>query len=368
MSNTHYYPCEEWERIEPETADFDPQRLKAAVAYAIHHETPWLRDLPKSIYANFPEPPEYGGILGPTQERGGPNGLILRDGRIVAEWGDTSRVDMTFSVSKSFLSVCAGLAIDQGLIRSVNDRVRDYCNDGGFNPPHNHKITWHHLLQQTSEWEGTLWGKPDLIDRNREVGTEATNSKKGTHRNLQNPGTYWEYNDVRVNRLSLSLLQVWRRPLPEVLREIVMEPICASDKWVWHGYRNSFATIDGRQLQAVSGGAHWGGGMFISSSDQARFGLMMLRRGRWRDRQILSEEWIARTIHPCDANPSYGYLFWLNRQPKRYPTAPESSFFALGAGHNVVWMDPDHELVVVVRWIAQDHIDGFIQRVLAALR
>ena len=366
MVNTLYYPGEEWERIEPEVAGIDPERLGTAVSYAVDHETPWARNLTEVISSNHLEAPEYGGILGPTRERGGPNGLIIRGGRIVAEWGDTSRADMTFSVSKSFLSICAGLAFDRGLIRDVHDPVGKYCNDGGFNPPHNHKITWHHFLQQTSEWEGTLWGKPDRIDRNRQVGAEADNAQKGTHRDLQAPGTYWEYNDVRVNRLSLSLLQVWRRPLPGVLEEFVMHPIGASGGWEWHGYRNSFVTIDGRQIQSVSGGAHWGGGMFISSRDQARFGLMMLRRGRWRDRQILSEDWIARTLHPCDINPSYGYLFWLNRRPKRYPNAPESSFFALGAGHNVIWVDPDHDLVAVVRWIAQNRIDGFFQHVLAA--
>jgi len=146
-----------------------------------------------------------------------------------------------------------------------------------------------------------------------------------------------------------------------------MDPIAASDGWAWHGYHNSFVTIDGRQMQSVSGGAHWGGGMFISSHDQARFGLMMLRGGRWRDRQILSQDWITRTLQPCDINPGYGYLFWLNRRPKRYPNAPESSFFALGAGYNVIWMDPDHDLVAVVRWIAQERIDAFFQHVLAAL-
>jgi len=286
----------------------------------------------------------------------------------VAEWGDPSRVDMTFSISKSFLSICAGLAFDRGMIRDVHDAVGSYSRDGGFDPPHNHTITWHHLLQQTSEWEGTLWGKPDLIDRNRQVGTQADQSRKGTHRDLKAPGTYWEYNDVRVNRLSLSVLQVWRRPLPEVLRELVMEPIGASAGWAWHGYGNSFVAIDGKRMQSVSGGGHWGGGMFISSRNLGRMGLLMLRRGRWENQQILSEDWTARATRPCEVNPGYGYLFWLNRPPKKYPSVPESSFFAIGGGHNVIWMDPDHDLVVVVRWIAPDPIDEFFGRILASIR
>ena len=71
--------------------------------------------------------------------------------------------------------------------------------------------------------------KPDLVDRNRQVGVGADNSRKGMHRELRKPGEYWEYNDVRVNRFSLSLLQVFREPLAEVLRQRIMAPIGASD-------------------------------------------------------------------------------------------------------------------------------------------
>src|SRR5438132_13103220 len=96
-------------------------------------------------------------------------------------------------------------------------------DDGGFDPPHNDAITWHQLLQQTSEWGGLLWDKPDQIDRNRAVGGRPSTAPKGSHRDLLTPGEFWEYNDVRVNRLSLALLRVWRRPLPEVFRELVMD-------------------------------------------------------------------------------------------------------------------------------------------------
>ncbi len=62
---------------------------------------------------------------------------------------------------------------------------------------HNGAVTWRHLLHQTSEWKGTLLDKPDLVDRNRDVVT-GDNSKKATHCDLQAPGTFYEYNDVRV--------------------------------------------------------------------------------------------------------------------------------------------------------------------------
>src|SRR5262249_13816894 len=159
---------------------------------------------------------------------GGPNGLVLRGGRIIAEWGETTRVDMTFSVAKSYLAILAGLAWDRGLIRDPHGAVRGTVQGCGFPAPPTAARTLQHLLQQTSEWEGVLWDKPDLVDRTRPSSGRPGAAPKGTHRELHPPGGFWEYNDVRVNRLSLALLRVWRRPLPEVFGELVMEPIGAS--------------------------------------------------------------------------------------------------------------------------------------------
>jgi CubicO group peptidase (beta-lactamase class C family) len=353
----HPGPWDEWKAKRPEEVDMDSALLQEAIDYAVANETNAPKDpalvLPIAI-GNEP----FDAIVGPVKERGSLNGIILRHGCIAAEWGDTRRVDMTFSVTKSYVSTVAGLAFDKGLIRDVHDPVRDYVHNGGFDSPHNAKITWHMLLNQTSEWEGTLWGKPDWADR-----------WDGTMRQLHEPGTHWQYNDVRVNRLALALLQVWRRPLPQVLREHIMDPINASPTWRWHGYENSWVTIDGAKMQSVSGGGHWGGGMWISTRDHARFGYLFLRRGKWKDRQLLSEKWIDMATTPTDITPTYGYMNWEpNTDKKLYPSAPESNFFAHGAGTNVIWVDPEHDLVSVVRWIEDGTIDGYIKRVLAAVK
>jgi CubicO group peptidase (beta-lactamase class C family) len=365
-----YFPPQhpaDWERFGPEMAGFDPTPLAAATSYVAEHETPWGRDLAEVIERDFGEEPPWNEALGPVRPRGGPNGLVLRHGKLAAEWGDTSQIDLTFSVAKSYLSILAGLAFDRGLIRDLHEPVRRTVDDGGFDGPHNGAITWHHLLQQTSEWEGELWGKPDLVDRNRSVGGPAA-GKKGTHRDLQPPGSFWEYNDVRVNRLSLALLRLWRRPLPVVFRELVMEPIGASPDWEWHGYRNSYVEIDGERMQSVSGGSHWGGGVFIHARDQARIGLLMLRGGEWNGRRILSREWIERMREPSPLNPQYGYLWWLNTDRGLFPSAPASSYSASGAGGNLTWIDPENDIVAVLRWIDPAARDGFIRLVMTAIR
>jgi CubicO group peptidase (beta-lactamase class C family) len=170
--------------------------------------------------------------------------------------------------------------------------------------------------------------------------------------------------------LALAALQVWRRPLPEVLREEVMDPIGASSRWRWHGYRNSWVELDGQDMQSVSGGGHWGGGMFIDSWDLARFGYLFLRNGRWQEHQLISPEWIAKARTPGSDNAEYGYCNWfLNTGRKALPSAPESSVTFRGNGQNIVYIDWDNDLLIVVRWIDRgDALDRFIGMVLAARR
>ena len=358
----------DWASVSATDASLDPVRLAEAVQFHQANETPWPRDLATHLKTGHFEPPPWNEIIGPTRERGGPNGMILRGGRIVAEWGDTERADMTFSVTKSYLALVCGLAVDDRLIDDIDRRVGELVKDGGFDSVQNRAITWRHLLEQTSEWEGELFGKPDMVDRNRNLATEGAGPAKGTFRALKPPGTWWEYNDVRVNRLSLALLRVLKRPLPEVARSRIMDPIGASDSWEWHGYRTSEVEVDGRKVTSVSGGGHCGGGLFIATRDHARVGLLVANKGLWGDRQILSEDWIRRCASSSKLNPSYGLMFWLNTDGTQTPSAPRSSVFMLGAGSNIVWIDPDHDLVAVVRWIAKDAFDGFAKRVLAALR
>ncbi|MFN8524577.1 MAG: serine hydrolase [Chloroflexota bacterium] len=370
MVQTAYVPAAapSWERRPPTELGLRPDALTHAAEYHRQHETPWHTDIARVLRANNRGEREHGAVIGPVQERGGVAGLVVRHGYVAAEWGDVERVDMTFSVAKSYLATIAGLALDNGLIRDLDEPVRATVDDGGFDPPHNDRITWRHLLQQNSEWHGTLWDKPDSVDANRGVGgTTWADAQKGTPRELKEPGTYFEYNDVRVNRLALALLRRFQEPLPSVLKRSIMDPIGASSTWVWHGYENSYVQIGGQRVQSVSGGGHWGGGLWASTLDHARFGLLYLRRGHWGSRQLLSERWIHIATTPSSTNPVYGCLWWLNTNRAQYPSAPPSSYAAVGAGTNVIWIDPEHDLMVVARWVDPASVDGLIAAVLASV-
>ncbi len=280
-AQTGYFPETTWQTKKPEELTMNKILLDSAVNIALTHENKYDKDLRIAILKSFANEPDFK-IIGPMKERGGPAGVIIKNGYIVAQWGDISRVDMTFSVTKSFLSTMAGLAIDNGLIKSVNDKVKNYVWDDTYEGQRNSKITWDNLLNQSSDWSGTLFGLHDWTDRPPKDG----DIDDWKNRKFNEPGTVFEYNDVRVNLLAYSLLQVWRKPLPVILKEKIMDPIGASTTWRWYGYENSFVNIDGLMMQSVSGGGHHGGGIFISAIDQARFGLLFLRHGKYAAHRI----------------------------------------------------------------------------------
>jgi CubicO group peptidase (beta-lactamase class C family) len=291
---------------------------------------------------------------------------------------------MTHSVTKSFLSSIVGVAYDRGLIRSIDDTVREYVAPVlVYQPPptgnkadrmaesdfllpfetaHNRTITWNHLLRQTSDWEGTLWGKPDWADRPEK------NANEWLTRPRHKAGTVYKYNDVRVNVLALAALNVWRRPLSQVLKETIMDPIGASDTWRWFGYENSWIVLDGVPVQSVTGGGHWGGGMFINAYDMARFGYLTLRRGKWKDRQLISEKWVGWALTPTPGRPEYGFMNWYNNLDGKFlPSGSLTSVTHVGNGRNAIYVDPEHDVVAVVRWIDNPALDGFVKRLLVAV-
>lgn len=358
-----YYPDKKWETKPAVELSINQQGLDEAVLFAQKNEYSGSSDLRIAIYEGFKNEP-YIDIIGPTTNRGSGAGLIIKNGFIAAQWGDLLRVDMTFSVTKSYLSTIYALAHEKELINSMNDFAGAYVVDGTFDGKHNQSIQWKHLLNQSSDWSGTLFGQNDWADRPPNTG----GIDDWKYRKLNNPGEIYEYNDVRVNVLAYSLLQVWRKPLPQVLKEYIMDPINASPSWRWHGYSNSWVTIDGLSMQSVSGGGHSGGGIFINTFDQARFGYLFLRNGKWKEKQLISEEWIKQIQQSSEANPAYSYLWWLNKGNRKMEGIPESIFYASGFGGNFIVIDQENDLLIVTRWLEPSKLEEFLKLVYKSLK
>ncbi len=360
----YYFPevNANWAQKSPQSFKINETQIKNAVDFAEANEYSGSRDLRIAILKGFEKEP-FHQILGPTKKRGGPAGMILKNGYIVAQWGDTKRVDMTFSVTKSFLSTMAGLAEDEGLLSNTNDKVGNYIWDDTFKGAHNSKITWEHLLQQNSAWSGELWGGKDWADRPPSEG----DIDDWKFERPKEPGTVMEYNDVRVNVLAYSLTQLWRKPMPLVLKEKIMDKIGASSTWRWYGYDHAWTEIDGLQMKSVTGGGHSGAGIFINAEDMARFGMLFLNDGKWKNVQLISEIWIKKATTPSIPNVNYGYMWWLNKKGDRHwEGLSENIYYAAGFGGNFIVIDKENDVVVVTRWLEPNKIEEFMSKVNAA--
>lgn len=382
VKQADYFPTTNWQQKSPAELGLKASAIEAAVNFSIANEIKNPRNMEINHYRTFGKEP-FGEGIGPFAERGQQTGIIIYKGYIIAIWGEPLRCDMTHSVTKSFLSTVIGVAVDSGLIKNVMDTVASYVPPieiygqpvsrsadligqpqliDLFATPHNKTITWNDMLRQTSDWEGTLWGKPEWADRPDSSAANWMN--RPPHRS----GTVYEYNDVRVNALALAATSVWRKPLPQILKQTIMDPIGASNTWRWTGYRNSWIVLDGQAVQSVSGGGHWGGGMFINAYDMARFGLLTLHKGNWDGKQLISEKWVQQALTPTTAKTDYGYMNWfLNTDKKLLPSAPASAYMHVGNGANYIYVDPEHDIVMVTRWLANNAIDGLVKKLLEAL-
>lgn len=343
-----------------------------AVAFAQAHEVPWTRDPaaePARWGVHHDDPPPFDRLRGPVHARGGVSGVIWRGGREVAAWGEPDRADLTFSVAKTYLALLAGVAHARGLLPDPDETVATRLPGIGFDSPHNRRVTWQHLLTQTSEWQGECFGLPDQVEHYRRVSHDPNppGGRKGELRALREPGTYWEYNDVRINQLSLALLHLLRRPLPQVFAEAILQPIGAGRDFGWAGYDDAWVDLDGQRMPSVPGGSHWGGGVSIGARDQARIGQLLLAGGAHEGKQLVPREWVRRMWQPCAIAPFYGMLTWLNRDGRMFEQASPESGFMVGAGGHYVWMDPANDSVVVVRWIDAARAGGFVSRVARSL-
>ncbi len=354
-----------------------------AIDHALAHEVNWTRDPaaePDRWGVHREDPAPYNRLFGPVHARGGVSGVVLQHGNEVCRWGTPERADLTFSVAKTYLALLAGVAHREGLLPDPDQPVVESLPGVGFDSPHNRSITWTHLLTQVSEWEGDCLGLPDTVDRYRHVAHDPKKVEgvKGSARPLQTPGTYWEYNDVRINQLSLALLHLFNEPLPAVFEREILHPLGAGQGFAWRGYDRAWVDLPARggrpaqRVPYVPGGTHWGAGVSISSIDQARIAQMLLQGGRCRvdgqDRSLLPRSWVSAMTRPCPLAPFYGMLTWLNPHGGNFPGASEQAWFMVGAGGNYVWIEPALDAVVVVRWLDSAHFAGFCERMTQALR
>ena len=324
----------------------------------------WPADLRAVIEGCTFDPPPWNIVLGPVRVRGEPAGAVVTGNGGIGRWGPTGRADMAFSVTKSYIGFLAALALDRGLIGGLDAPVADSLSDPAFASARNRCVTWRQLLDQTSEWEGSLFGIPHTVDRDRQLAPTDDPARFGRGTPLQPPGRYWDYNDARVNALCLALTRLFGRGLPEVLAD--GHPAFGDRAgWAWDGY-GAASTIDigPRRVEVAVGGGHWGGGLVATVDHHLALGRTVLDRGVWAGRRIVSSEALEALLSPCPLQPVYGGLWWHNSGRRLFPSAPQDSLFAMGVGATILWVCRSAGVVACLRWIRPEAVDGVLSAIL----
>lgn len=278
--------------------------------------------------------------------------VVVRHGRIAGEWYfNGTNPDTTqdvFSVTKSIASTLVGIAQDDGDLR-IRDSASRWIGEWRGTPAQ--AVTVRDLLSNDSgrEWSPAIDYNQLLRARDRTAFAIGLGQP-------QPPGQVWAYNNSAIQTLQRVLQRATGQEVTAYATQRLFAPL---------GMTRTRMTKD------LAGNAQLFEGVQSNCRDLARFGLLMLRNGRWGNQRIVSPGWVARaTGAPSTVmNAGYGYLWWLNRYgvlagplapmtreqatdpatPHRrlVPDAPARTYWAIGAGNQIVQVDPGTDTVVV---------------------
>ncbi len=282
------FPGDEWETIAPQEAGLDAARFNA-----------WVRS----------QEPGFGKAYG-GQKPGAGGVVIARGGYLLHTWGDPDFKYQSASLGKTFTRMLVQLAVDEGLINSATDLVRDYWTGAGqLSHPHKYltnghhqSLTFQHLMDMRGGFpvtNGYFWrAKKDVRSWAKYTGDPDYDNyahvEPGSQR-CYSSGGYW--------RLSQALAAIWQRDLKDVLDERIMGPIgIPADRWDWLSGEEVRNDVDfypempgyGGYLErpyAINGVRVRGGGGWVvmSASDFARLGLLVATGGIWKDERLISK-------------------------------------------------------------------------------
>lgn len=287
--------------------------------------------------------------------------VVIRHGRLIAEWNEnhataTARFDV-WSATKSFTSTTWGVLLFSPDTEELRARLVDGLDTRAYEliadaepltDDRKAAITLRHLLSMTSGIPGVRAGinaiptDPGVGPFEAALGHASCKAPRWPESRSAavlsfDPGTDWDYSDPAWAHLSLAFVGATGQELREFLHDRVLGPI---------GIRNASWDSDG-------GGGSIGPhtkphtGLHISARELARFGYLMLRRGRWGDRQLVPEDWVKLATRTSqDANPTYGYGWWVNTSGVLSPGTPRDHFLAWGYHMNECHVIPSLDLVV----------------------
>jgi CubicO group peptidase (beta-lactamase class C family) len=264
--------------------------------------------------------------------------LVVHEDRLVHEryYNGATRESLqtSFSAAKSFVSALVGIAIDAGLIDSIEDPVTKYLPELAARDPEFREITLRHLLTMSSGIRYREGGFPSLGDDTYTYyGVDLRDVALNRTRVQQPPGLAWVYNNYHPLLLGLVLERTTRTSVSDFMARRLWQPLGAEADATW--------SLDSES----SGFEKLESGVNARPVDYARFGLLFLHNGEWNGRRIISEDWVRESTGAEPATDSayyhgYRYFWWLDvERPGR--------FYALGKYGQYIYVAPDADAVVV---------------------
>jgi len=253
--------------------------------------------------------------------------IIVRNGKIVAEAyphdpEDARQIQNIKSATKSFTGILTCIALQMGLLDSVNQRLSDIYPEYFINHPEKKDITIDNALTMRTGCSG----------QDENSGYERFFTYNSIEYALSYPwlytrGTSFYYTDANCELISYAIQRRFGKPMSEFAREYLFEPLGISD-WYWQSAK------DGVTFGAAN--------LNLKPRDMAKFGQLMLQNGKWHGKQIIDSTWVNEATRPhyTSSGWGYGYYFWIFTAEKVY--------WAAGHGGQTIMVVPDKNLVAVV--------------------
>lgn len=273
--------------------------------------------------------------------------VTIKDGYLVDEYYkadyDENSVIRIASCTKSFSGALIGIAIDQGLIPSVDIKISEYFPQIADSDDALKKdITLEHLLTQTSgiewnEWNGgTTFGEMRRSENWVDFVLEKPMAAE--------PGSTFNYSTGGSHLLSAIIQEASGMTEFEFAKEYLFKPL-GMDSVTW-----------AEDPQGISDG---GNGIGMNTRDAAKFGQLFLNGGNWKGQQIIPEKWVEDSVkiqfERSGQNGSYGYQWWI----RPFGEGNYDTYFAMGHGGHYIFVVPELELVTVMTCRFNDTYDTF---------
>jgi CubicO group peptidase (beta-lactamase class C family) len=294
------FPAATWEKTAPETAGWDVAKLNAAFAYADSIGS-------KAIF-------------------------IVQNGQVIADRGNTAERYHVFSIRKSFQSALIGMLIAEGQLKLESTLAELGIDDHppSLTPDEKRATVRDLIMARSGVFHSAAYETPGMMNNRPARGSHA-------------PGTFHFYNNWDFNALVTISERASKRNQFELFEERIAKPLQMED----------FRMQD-TELYYDSMSQHPAQIYRMSARDLARFGLLYLNDGKWRDKQIVPAAWVRESLQPysdLDIRGGYGYMWWVALRGGHFPFVkmPDGTFSARGTGEQVLLVVPAWNLVLVHR-------------------